>query len=205
MVRPSPESGPARGPAPRALVWGECARALGAGLLLQSFSKIVTKDFGLDPDHVTTMSVALTSEQYKEGESVFRLQNQILNSIGSIPKVSSVSIAKDRPFTNSHLYNSFKIFDWYHKGVHPDKINTKEGFSRFLCRSPLYDQKDNYERNKAFRTDKKYDQDREFKDEGVFPAFHGSYHMYHKIDGKTFAIVSLIFVYIKILLYQKII
>ena len=90
--------------------------------------------------------------------------------------------------------DSFKIFDWYHKGVHPDKINTKEGFSRFLCRSPLYDQKDNYERNKAFRTDKKYDQDREFKDEGVFPAFHGSYHMYHKIDGQTFAIVSFVFV-----------
>lgn len=38
------------------------------------------------------------------------------------------------------------------------------------------------------RTCKNPDTNRVFKDEGVWPRFKGGYHMYHRLDGKLFAV-----------------
>ena len=59
-----------------------------------------------------------------------------------------------------------------------------------MCWSPLYDTRDEKEWFAALikKNQKGHDKDREFKDEGVYPEFHGSYHMYHILDVSSFII-----------------
>jgi len=53
----------------------------------------------------------------------------------------------------------------------------------------LYDPRDTEEASKIPNSkDTECDKTRVFKDEGVYPEFHGSYHMYHFLDEKLFAI-----------------
>jgi hypothetical protein len=61
---------------------------------------------------------------------------------------------------------------------------------RFLCSSPVYDpnlesNKDIINRPAPYNSDT-IDDLREFKDEGIYPGY-GSYHFYHRIDGKLVA------------------
>ena len=62
--------------------------------------------------------------------------------------------------------------------------------NRFLCNSPLYDPaKEPHKANHAMFYKSKYvDRElHEWKDEGVYPEALGTYHMYHRIDGKLVA------------------
>lgn len=87
-----------------------------------------------------------------------------------------------RALFNEDAFNLYKI---YQEKVHNDAEKaTKEGFCRFLCESPLYDPNDKSESHVKpdFESQETNDKDREFKDEGVYPQFCGSYHMYHYLD-----------------------
>ena len=59
---------------------------------------------------------------------------------------------------------------------------------RFVCNSPVYDpEKDEaFAKGASLIETKDLDKLREFKDEGIYPGF-GSFHMYHRIDGKLIA------------------
>ena len=81
----------------------------------------------------------------------------------------------------------FEVWKGYEFNIHKKKEKQKSGYERFLCQSPLYDPKSeldcvlpHFERD--------LDELREVKDEGLFPASFGSYHMIHKIDGKVFMV-----------------
>ena len=63
---------------------------------------------------------------------------------------------------------------------------------RFLCNSPVFDQDvedcpiaKNHAIFSTGRIDKTF---REFKDEGIYPVEKGTYHIYHRIDGKLAAV-----------------
>ncbi|CAI2360824.1 unnamed protein product [Moneuplotes crassus] len=84
---------------------------------------------------------------------------------------------------------SFDVYKRYEESIHEKAEKQKSSYGRFLCWSPLYDPKDEVESKRKPRTDQKdQDNDRVFKDEGVWPTFHGSYHMYHYLDDEVFAI-----------------
>lgn len=42
--------------------------------------------------------------------------------------------------------------------------------------------------NKTYKDDGRIDGDRNFKDEGVYPEFYGSYHIHHRIDDRLIAV-----------------
>jgi len=82
-------------------------------------------------------------------------------------------------------YNLYRLFN---KAVF-DKDSTRGDFESFLCNSSLYDPQDP-EPHKSYSNQLRLDGDREFKDIGPVPEFNGGYHMYHRIDGKLFAITA---------------
>lgn len=92
------------------------------------------------------------------------------------------------------VYNddSYQMYLDYDKEIHGKTENTKDSFERFLCQSPLYDPRNATEADRMppKRKQNLQDKNRTFQDEGVYPKCHGTYHMYHKLDDKLFAIVS---------------
>lgn len=89
-------------------------------------------------------------------------------------------------FTNE-LY---ELYLKYEKHVHK-KDRDKGQLKRFLCNSPLYDsEKEPIKRDSPSIWNSKGIDDKyhTFKDEGVYPEALGTYHFYHRIDGKLVAV-----------------
>lgn len=84
-----------------------------------------------------------------------------------------------------HLMSNFRKFDFIRFG----KERVQNDYETFLTNSPLYDPKDpNFKNTTTKSDDKRIDGERNFKDEGVYPEYYGSYHIHHRIDGKLIAI-----------------
>ena len=84
----------------------------------------------------------------------------------------------------------FEVYKRYEMAVHK-KERTPAQVKRFLCNSPVYDPEESEPMEKAhslFCTGKIDKTFRTFKDEGIFPQACGTYHMYHRIDGRLVAI-----------------
>ena len=85
---------------------------------------------------------------------------------------------------------AFDLYNRYQNEVHKQP-RTKSDFKRFYCNGVLYDpEKEPHKANsKMWFKQKNIDlQMNVFKDEGVYPEALGTYHMYHRIDGKLVAI-----------------
>lgn len=83
----------------------------------------------------------------------------------------------------------FEVYLKYEKAVH-GKDREKPNLERFLCNSPLFDPNDPNEDYVNRLSEYGYetlDEQRTFKDEGVYPGY-GTFHMYHRIDDKVVAI-----------------
>ena len=89
------------------------------------------------------------------------------------------------------MYNDemFELYKRYELAVH-NKERTKRNIISFLCNSPLFDPVNEPEKMNSpslYYTksiDKVY---HKFKDEGIYPRSRGTYHIYHRIDGKLVA------------------
>ena len=71
------------------------------------------------------------------------------------------------------------------------KDRPKDQLDRFLCNSPLYDPSNEPRKAGASSLVNSNQIDKifhEFKDEGHYPFSKGSYHFYHRIDGKLVAV-----------------
>ena len=83
----------------------------------------------------------------------------------------------------------YQVYVRYEKAVH-GKDREADNLKRFLCNSPVYVPERDFlmAQSPALIDCQKVDETfREFKDEGVFPGF-GTWHMYHRIDGKIVAV-----------------
>lgn len=82
------------------------------------------------------------------------------------------------------------VYKRYEKAVHK-KDREADDLKRFFCSSPLYDpnqEKDQHIAQRIAPLDHEGTHEgREFKDEGVYPGL-GTYHYYHRIDGKLVAV-----------------
>ncbi len=83
----------------RALVVGEMALALvlliGAGLLIQSFSRLRSIDPGFRSENVLTLQLALSGSEYGEPASVLAFWEQLLERVEALPAVTSAAAASD--------------------------------------------------------------------------------------------------------------
>eukprot|EP00826_Nyctotherus_ovalis_P038748 TRINITY_DN3649_c0_g1_i6.p1 TRINITY_DN3649_c0_g1~~TRINITY_DN3649_c0_g1_i6.p1 ORF type:complete len:581 (+),score=165.95 TRINITY_DN3649_c0_g1_i6:131-1873(+) len=80
---------------------------------------------------------------------------------------------------------SLKVFQSYEKHIHGKPNKTMSSFKSFLCESPLYDPNnpEDVKRHTPIN-----DTSKKFENQGIWPKFLGSYHMYHRIDGKLVAV-----------------
>jgi len=76
---------------------------------------------------------------------------------------------------------SFEVYKAYEEHIHHKPNRTKGQYVGFLCDSPLFDPKDNEGANSSAPID---ESSKKFVEQGVWPKYLGSYHMYHRIDGK---------------------
>ena len=80
---------------------------------------------------------------------------------------------------------TFELFKQYQEHIHNEPDKTMAGYKRFLCDSPLYDPNNMQDVVRSLPID---DSCRKFENHGVWPKYLGSYHMYHRIDGKLIAV-----------------
>lgn len=99
-----------------ALVCGQVSLAMallvGAGLLIHSFGKILSQDFGFDSENVSTMRVSLSGQRYAEREDANGFRNRAMEAISEIPGVEAVGLAVSVPMTTGYPYNTFNIMGY---------------------------------------------------------------------------------------------
>jgi putative ABC transport system permease protein len=100
----------------------------GAGLMMKSLVRLLETDVGFRTEHLLTMDVSLAGEKYASGENQAAFFGQVLQRLGSLPSVASVSATVDLPMTRSYTRNDFEI-----PGPHP-----KQGMADYHAVSPNY-------------------------------------------------------------------
>jgi putative ABC transport system permease protein len=91
----------------RALVTVQFALALvllvGAGLLLQSFRRVVAVPLGFDPHGLVTARVSPSGEKYGTPDQARALYDRLLESIRSVPGVSDVALIQHFPLSGAAM------------------------------------------------------------------------------------------------------
>ncbi len=136
-----------------ALVIGEVALALilltGAGLLLQSFSRLSQVDPGLRSDRLFTAFISLPQAAYPRPENVWNFQDQLLSQLRTLPGVQSVSTILPLPLSESNMTTSFDLEERPlpegQQAVSPVRIAGKDYFATAgvpLLSGRLFDSRD---------------------------------------------------------------
>ncbi|HEU0180054.1 MAG TPA: ABC transporter permease [Blastocatellia bacterium] len=103
----------ARGVARGALVVAEVAIAVvllvGAGLLIQSFARLLRVNPGFDPRQILTMRVGLSDASYPRGEQRAEFHDRLLAALESLPGVTAYSSAAPMPLSGSNYTISLDI------------------------------------------------------------------------------------------------
>jgi putative ABC transport system permease protein len=97
----------------RVLICGEFALALslltGAGLAIHSFSNRFHANLGLRTDHILTFQMPVPDTRPKEPQSIAAYYRKIVESIQTVPGVSSVAIATGNPLFGDGFGMPFTI------------------------------------------------------------------------------------------------
>jgi putative ABC transport system permease protein len=84
-------AGVRRGHLRNSLVIGEVALSvillIGAGLMIRSFGRLLTQDFGFNPEQVVTMQINLPSKKYPNQSDGQRFFDQLLAKVRALPAV----------------------------------------------------------------------------------------------------------------------
>jgi putative ABC transport system permease protein len=81
---------------------------VGAVLLIRSFENVMAVEPGFNPHHLTVARLALPSHYHAEYESL-QLRERLLDSLHSIPGLTSVSLATTTPFVSRHPNLTFLL------------------------------------------------------------------------------------------------
>jgi putative ABC transport system permease protein len=132
VSRSSPRNRPAR-----FLVAAEVALALvllaGAGLLLESFRRASSVDFGFEREHVLTMKLELTRRAYSTGQRVEAFREELLRRASSVPGVLDAGTVSTLPL--GHLAGML-TFDVDGRRVSADYATVSTGYLHAM-RIPL--------------------------------------------------------------------
>jgi len=91
----------------------ECALALmlliGAGLLLNSFLRLISQNPGYDPKGVLTLQISLPRARYAQPELQTAFYSRLLEGVRGIPGVSSAGLANLMPMSRANMQMRFDI------------------------------------------------------------------------------------------------
>jgi len=94
-----------RNPAQGLLVISEVALALtlliGAGLLVASFTRLLSVDVGFDPQKLMAMQISLPGSKYPDAERQRIFFTQLLDNVRTVPGVKSVAVSDFLPVLGS--------------------------------------------------------------------------------------------------------
>ena len=117
------------------LVMVELATAMvllvGAGLLGQSFYRLLHVELGFQPDHLATMEVAAPDAKYAKDEQAVALGRQIVSSIASLPGVKSVGIGSLLPVSYNGNTDWIRFVGRPYHGEH-NNVNERDVSSGYL-------------------------------------------------------------------------
>ena len=80
----------------------------GAGLLIRSFSRLLSVSPGFQTQHLLTMELSLPEKAYPDGPPVQKFFKQLLANLKSIPSVQSAGAVSQMPLADS--YSSGSVF-----------------------------------------------------------------------------------------------
>ncbi|MGH9840501.1 MAG: ADOP family duplicated permease [Blastocatellia bacterium] len=119
------------------LVAGEIALSLilliGAGLLLRSFSKVLSVDAGFERDNILTVSLALPRKAFAERAKIHEFYRQLTSRIAAIPGVKAVGTTNKIPLSRENVFGL--LFEVEGGG---EAVPVQESFALFLSVSPDY-------------------------------------------------------------------
>ena len=81
---------------------------VGAGLLITSFAKLRSVNFGFNPQNLLTIQVALSSQKYTTTAESWRLQQQVIERLAAIPGVVSAASVPGLPLDRG-LNNNINV------------------------------------------------------------------------------------------------
>jgi predicted permease len=79
---------------------------VGAGLLGQSFYRLLHTDVGFQPDHLAILRLSASGKAYAKDEQAVALAAQVVREVKSLPGVQSVAIARSLPVADVNGGNS---------------------------------------------------------------------------------------------------
>jgi putative ABC transport system permease protein len=130
------------------LITGEMALALvllaGAGLMIESFARLLKTRIGAATDHILTASVDLPRRQYPT-DAAIRFQQQLLARLAAAPGVQRVSISNSLPARGLSEVNMLRTKndkEWAAVGVHAISPGYSAAFGIPLLRGRLLTDRD---------------------------------------------------------------
>ncbi len=112
-----------------ALVVAQVASAVvllvGAGLLLQSFARLLRVNPGFDAEHLLTMRVGLSDGVYTNPEQVARFHERLMAELDAAPGVSAYSTVHPLPLLGSGIKVGFNIEDRLNPSGRPFPYETR--------------------------------------------------------------------------------
>ena len=89
------------------LVVGQVALSLllliAAGLLVRSFSRLLSTDPGFAPDHVLTMEISLPTEKYAKPQQQIDFFRELLRRVSALPGVRSAAVSAALPLETKRI------------------------------------------------------------------------------------------------------
>src|SRR5580704_13373053 len=120
----------------RTLVVVEFALALtllaGAGLVIHSFWKLSRVNLGFRQDHILTFYLPITNDRFANAELNNAFYRQLLEKIGALPGISSISVSTGMPLQGTNFGMPFSIV-----GQPVGDLSSRAG-AGFTMASPAY-------------------------------------------------------------------
>jgi predicted permease len=104
---------------------------VGAGLLGKSFYRLLHVELGFQPDHLATVTVALSDAAYAKDEQQAAVQRQIVNRLSSLPGVRSVGVSSVLPVSFNGNTTWMRIMGRPYNGEH-NEVNQRDVSSAFF-------------------------------------------------------------------------
>lgn len=82
---------------------------VGAGLMVKSFVRLASVDPGFDPKNTLSFQYTLPASRYPDDPEVIAFNRQVIERLGALPGVQSVSGASALPLGKATNYTSFTI------------------------------------------------------------------------------------------------
>jgi predicted permease len=103
-----------------------------AGLLGQSFYRLLHVDLGFQPDHLATIQLAAPDASYGKDEQVVALGRQLVSRISSLPGVKSVGLTSMLPVSGNGNTDWIRFWGRPYNGQH-NEVNQRDVSSEYFA------------------------------------------------------------------------